>query len=148
MQNHYNLLYREEEREMLPLCADEGIGVIPWSPLARGRLTRPWDEATHRSSLDEFGRSLYGGTDGSGAADGDRTVVERLAEVAARRGVPMAQVALAWMLAKPGVTAPIIGATRPQHLQDAAAAVELDLSAEETAALEEPYTPHPVAGFS
>jgi aryl-alcohol dehydrogenase-like predicted oxidoreductase len=150
MQNHYNLLYREEEREMLPLCADEGVGVVPWSPLARGRLTRPWDQGTRRSGLDEFGRSLYG-SQGSGADEsrsGDRTVVERVAQVAAGRGVPMAQVALAWMLSKPGVSAPIIGATQPQHLEDAVAAVELDLSAEEVTALEEPYTPHPVAGFS
>jgi 1-deoxyxylulose-5-phosphate synthase len=148
MQNHYNLLYREEEREMLPLCADEGVGVVPWSPLARGRLARPWDRDTRRSGMDEFGRSLYAGSGAGDPPSSDQTVVERVAQVAADRGVPMAQVALAWMLSKPGVSAPIIGATQPQHLEDAAAAVELDLSAEEVTALEEPYTPHPVAGFS
>jgi 1-deoxyxylulose-5-phosphate synthase len=139
MQNHYNLLYREEEREMLPLCRDEGIGVIPWSPLARGRLTRDWDDTTARSQTDQFGRRLY--------QDQDRTVVERLAEVAAERGVPRAQVALAWMLAQPGITAPIIGATKPYHLDDAVASVDLELSADELARLEEPYRPHEVSGF-
>jgi aryl-alcohol dehydrogenase-like predicted oxidoreductase len=139
MQDHYNLLNREEEREMLPLCADEGIGVIPWSPLARGRLTRPWDEATERSESDQFGKSLY--------ADGDRTIVERVAEVADARGVPAAQVALAWVSANPVVSAPIVGATKPHHLEDAVASVDLELSAEEVARLEEPYVPHAVAGF-
>ena len=139
MQNHYNLLYREEEREMLPLCRDEGIGVIPWSPLARGRLTRDWDDTTARSQTDQFGRRLY--------RDGDRAIVERLAEVAAARGEPRAQVALAWMLAQPGVTSPIIGATKPYHLDDAVASVDLELSAEEIARLEEPYQPHEVSGF-
>nr|WP_294518305.1 aldo/keto reductase [uncultured Rhodopila sp.] len=143
MQNYVNLLYREEEREMLPLCAAEGIGVIPWSPLARGRLTRDWDETSARSETDEFGKTLYART-----ADADRRVVERVAEVAARRGVPRAQVALAWLLAKPFVTAPIVGATKLQHLEDALAAVSLKLSAEEIAALEEPYVPHAVAGFA
>jgi aryl-alcohol dehydrogenase-like predicted oxidoreductase len=142
MQNHYNLLYREEEREMLPLCTDQGVAVIPWSPLARGRLTRDWDDRTSRSETDAFGSRLYD------TASSDREVVGRVAEVAAGRGVPRAQVALAWMLSKPVVTAPIIGATRLEHLEDAAAAVDLELSAEEITRLEEPYVPHPVAGFS
>ncbi len=141
MQNHYNLLYREEEREMMPLCADQGVAVIPWSPLARGRLTRGWDESTRRSETDAFGSRLYD-PDSS-----DRTVVQRVAEVAGQRGVPMAQVALAWMLAKPFVTAPIIGATKPHHLDDAVAATGLELSAEEIERLEEPYIPHQVVGF-
>ncbi|MCZ2819498.1 aldo/keto reductase [Modestobacter sp. VKM Ac-2977] len=140
MQDHYNLLNREEEREMLPLCADEGIGVIPWSPLARGRLTRDWDSQTNRSETDEFGSRLYN--------DEDRVIVERVAEVAEARGVPRAQVALAWVLSKPVVTAPIVGVTKDRHLDDAVAAVELRLSAEEIARLEEPYTPHAVVGFS
>ncbi|KGH46042.1 alcohol dehydrogenase [Modestobacter caceresii] len=140
MQDHYNLLNREEEREMLPLCADEGIGVIPWSPLARGRLTRDWDSQTNRSETDEFGSRLYN--------DEDRVIVERVAEVAGARGVPRAQVALAWVLSKPVVTAPIVGVTKDRHLDDAVAAVELQLSAEEIARLEEPYTPHAVVGFS
>ncbi|MDE3203857.1 MAG: aldo/keto reductase [Acidobacteriota bacterium] len=142
MQNHYNLLYREEEREMMPLCADQGIGVIPWSPLARGRLTRDWDDTTSRSQTDVFGSNLYD------PASSDRTVVERVAEVAAARGVSRAQVALAWMLSKSFVTAPIIGATKPHHLNDAVAAVDLELSPAEVARLEEPYVPHAVAGFS
>jgi aryl-alcohol dehydrogenase (NADP+) len=143
MQDHYNLLNREEEREMLPLCADEGIGVIPWSPLARGRLTRDWDEATNRSQNDQFGTSLY-----RDPAEGDREIVRRVAEVAAARGVPRAQVALAWLLSRPVVTAPIVGVTRDQHLDDAVAAVQLQLTPAEIARLEEPYTPHPVVGFS
>jgi aryl-alcohol dehydrogenase-like predicted oxidoreductase len=143
MQNYVNLLYREEEREMLPLCAAEGIGVIPWSPLARGRLTRPWDDKTHRSETDETGKRLY-----TKSAEADRTVVERVGEVAKQRGVPRAQVALAWVLAKPVVTAPIVGATKLQHLEDALAAVSLKLSADEIKALEEPYVPHAVVGFS
>lgn len=138
MQNHYNLLYREEEREMLPLCADEGVGVVPWSPLARGRLTRPWGSTSARSETDEFGRSLY--------PDTDRSVVDSLAEVAAGRGVPMAQVALAWVLAKPGVSAPIVGATKMSHLDDAVAAVDLHLEPAELGRLEEGYQPHVVAG--
>ena len=142
MQNYYNLLYREEEREMLRLCQAEGIGVIPWSPLARGRLTRDWDETSARSETDEFGKSLYAKT-----AEADRRVVERVAEIAARRGVPRAQVALAWLLHKPVVTAPIVGASKPQHLEDAAAAMSLTLSPEEVAALEESYVPHALAGF-
>jgi aryl-alcohol dehydrogenase-like predicted oxidoreductase len=140
MQDHYNLLNREEEREMLPLCADEGIGVIPWSPLARGRLTRDWEESTNRSETDEFGSKLY--------AESDRAIVERVAEVADARGVPRAQVALAWVLSKPVVSAPIVGVTKDRHLDDAVAAVGLQLSAEEITRLEEPYTPHAVVGFS
>lgn len=143
MQNHYNLLNREEEREMLPLCAAEGIGVLPWSPLARGRLTRDWDTSTPREETDEVSRRLYDAT-----ADADRKVVERVAEIAARRGVPRAQVALAWVAQQPGVTAPIVGASKPHHLDDAVAALALNLTAEERAALEEPYVPHPVVGFS
>jgi len=143
MQNHYNLINREEEREMLPLCASEGIGVIPWSPLARGRLTRDWDETTNRTETDEFGKTLY-----TSAVDSDRKVVERVAEVAAKRGVPRARVALAWLLSKPFMTAPIVGASKPNHLEDAVAAVSLKLSEEEISRLEEPYVPHPVVGFS
>ena len=138
MQNHYNLLYREEEREMLPLCADQGIGVIPWSPLARGRLTRDWDAATARSETDSFGQSLY-------AAD-DRLIVEQVASVAAARGVPRAQIALAWLASRPAVTAPIIGATRPQHLDDAIASLDVRLTPEEIDQLEKPYVPHRIAG--
>jgi aryl-alcohol dehydrogenase-like predicted oxidoreductase len=143
MQNHYNLINREEEREMLPLCASEGIGVIPWSPLARGRLTRDWDETTNRTETDEFGKTLY-----TSAVDSDRKVVERVAEVASKRGVPRAQVALAWLLSKSFMTAPIVGASKPNHLEDAVAAVSLKLSDEEIKQLEEPYVPHPVVGFS
>ena len=142
MQNHYNLLYREEEREMLPLCAAEGVGVVPWSPLARGRLTRDWNETTNRLESDEFGKTLYAAT-----ADADRKIVERVAEVAAQRGVPRAQVALAWLVQKPFITAPIVGASKLNHLDDAVAALSLKLSTEEIASLEEPYAPHPVVGF-
>ena len=138
MQNHYNLLYREEEREMLPLCADQGIGVIPWSPLARGRLTRDSGVATARSETDSFGQSLY-------AAD-DRLIVEQVASVAAARGVPRAQIALAWLASRPAVTAPIIGATRPQHLDDAIASLDVRLTPEEIDQLEKPYVPHRIAG--
>jgi aryl-alcohol dehydrogenase-like predicted oxidoreductase len=140
MQNHYNLLYREEEREMLPLCADQGVGVIPWSPLARGRLTRPWAERTARSESDEFGRSLYG--------DADRSLVNAVIGVAAKRGVAPAQVALAWLLGKPGIDAPIVGATKSHHLDDAVAAVDLRLDDAEVEALEKDYQPRAVAGFS
>ncbi|MDE3107714.1 MAG: aldo/keto reductase [Acidobacteriota bacterium] len=139
MQNYYNLLYREEEREMLPLCADQGVGVIPWSPLARGRLTRPWDEDTNRSELDEFGRSLY--------HDIDRPVVEAVLQLAAQRGVTPAQIALAWVLKNPVVTSPIVGATKAHHLADAVAATDLELSDDEIAMLEKPYRPHWVSGF-
>ncbi|SCG44890.1 aldo/keto reductase [Micromonospora inositola] len=142
MQNHYNLLYREEEREMLPLCADQGIAVIPWSPLARGRLTRDWGERTGRTETDEFGRELYARTE-----EPDRRVVEAVARIAEARGVPRAQVALAWVARNPAVTAPIVGATKPHHLTDAVAAVALELTDEEVAALEASYVPHPVAGF-
>jgi aryl-alcohol dehydrogenase-like predicted oxidoreductase len=141
MQDHYNLLNREEEREMLPLCRDQEIGVLPWSPLARGRLARDWDATTSRSESDEFGRTLYD------TASSDRVIVERVAEIAQDRAVSRAQVALAWVLAKPGVTAPVVGATRPQHLDDAVAALDLRLTPDEIAALEEPYVPHPVVGF-
>ncbi len=143
MQNYVNLLYREEEREMLPLCRAEGIGVIPWSPLARGRLTRDWDDTSARSESDGFGRSLYAKT-----AEADRKVVDAVAAVAARRGVPRAQVALAWLLAQPGITAPIIGATKLGQLDDAVAALSLALSKEEIAELEAPYVPHAVVGHN
>ena len=143
MQNHLNLMYREEEREMLPLCAAEGIGVIPWSPLARGRLTRPWGTETARTEGDAFGNVLYKATEAS-----DRGIVEAVAGLATARGVSRAQVALAWVLAKPVISAPIIGATKMGHLDDAIAAVELTLSADELARLEKPYTPRAVAGFN
>jgi aryl-alcohol dehydrogenase-like predicted oxidoreductase len=140
MQNHYNLLYREEEREMMPLCVDAGIGVLPWSPLARGRLARPWTEATPRTRTDHYGNALYERTEAA-----DRQVVERVGALAAVRGVPMAQVALAWIAQKPFVTAPIVGASKPQHLEDAIAALSLKLEPAEIAALEAPYIPHPIA---
>jgi len=144
MQNHYNLLYREEEREMIPLCQSEGIGVIPWSPLARGRLARPWQsEHTKRYETDQFGKSMYSQTE-----EADRKVVDRLGQVAEQRGVPRAQLALAWLLSKPVITSPIVGATKPHHLQDAVAALSLRLTPDEIASLEEPYAPHPVLGFS
>jgi len=143
MQNYVNLLYREEEREMLPLCRDAGIAVMPWSPLARGRLTRDWDEASVRSEKDEFGKTLYART-----ADADRKVVEAVAQVAATRGIRRAQVALAWLLLKPGITAPIVGATKLAHLEDAVAAPQVKLSDEETTLLEAAYVPHQVVGFS
>jgi aryl-alcohol dehydrogenase-like predicted oxidoreductase len=142
MQNYLNLLYREEEREMLPLCLAEGIGLMPWSPLARGRLTRPWGTATSRSETDQFGGTLYANTE-----EADRRVVEAVGQVAEKRGVPRAQVALAWVLQKP-MTTPIVGATKPQHLDDAVGALELRLNAEEIAQLEAPYVPHTVVGFS
>jgi 1-deoxyxylulose-5-phosphate synthase len=142
MQNLINLLYREEEREMLPLCAAEGIAVIPWSPQARGRLTRDWDYTSIRTETDEaFGR-LFAKTQ-----DADKKLVDRVAQVAAARGIPRAQVALAWLLAKPVITAPIVGATKLEHLDDALASVEVKLSREEVASLEEPYIPHAVVGF-
>jgi 1-deoxyxylulose-5-phosphate synthase len=138
MQDHYNLLYREEEREMLPLCGSEDIAVMPWSPLARGRLTRAWDSETARSETDEFGSTLY--------RDEDAQIVARTLEVAERLGRPPAQVAMAWLLSNPVVTSPIVGVTKSQHLSDAVAAVDLDLPDDAIAALEEPYQPHPVAG--
>jgi aryl-alcohol dehydrogenase-like predicted oxidoreductase len=142
MQNHYNLVYREEEREMIPQCIDQGVGVIPWSPLARGLLTgtrtRSGEKKTIRAETDGFGDSLYGPQ--------DFDVVDRAAEVAGERGVPAAQVALAWLLGRPGVTAPIVGATKLGHLEDALAAADLSLTEDEVARLEEPYVPHPVIG--
>jgi 1-deoxyxylulose-5-phosphate synthase len=138
MQNHYNLLYREEEREMIPLCRDLGVGLIPWSPLARGRLTRGWDTATSRSGTDPYGEHLYD--------TADQTIVERVGEVADARGAARAHVALAWVLQQPGVSAPIIGATRTAHLDDAVAALDITLTAEEIAALEQPYTARPIRG--
>ncbi len=143
MQNHLNLLYREEEREMLPLCVDQGVAVIPWSPLARGRLTRPAGEITARVETDVYGGKLYDRT-----AQADSAVIDRVGEVAEARGVPRAQVALAWVRQKRGVTAPIIGASKPQHLADAIASLSLGLSDEEIAQLESPYVPHAVAGFN
>ena len=127
---------------MLPLCADQGIGVLPWSPLARGRLTRDWDERTERTKTDEFGKTLY-----TANVDADRAVIGRVADIAKRRGVPRATVALAWLLHKPAVTSPIVGVSKPQHLDDAVAALSLKVTTEEMAALEEPYVPHPVVGF-
>ena len=143
MQNHYNLVYREEEREMIPQCIDQGVAVLPWSPLARGLLagnrTREGERLTTRAKTDAFGESLY-------TPEVDFAVVDRAAEIAAERGVPTAQVALAWLLHKPGVTAPIVGATKVEHLEDALAAERLSLSADEIARLEEPYVPHAVSG--
>jgi aryl-alcohol dehydrogenase (NADP+) len=139
MQNHYNLIYREEEREMLPLCADQGIGVIPWSPLARGRLTRPWDAVTARTETDEFGKTLY--------RDEDRQIVGRVIDLAAKRNLSPAQVALAWLLRNPAVTSPIVGVTKPEQLTQALSAVDVELDDAEVAYLEEPYVPHAVAGF-
>jgi aryl-alcohol dehydrogenase-like predicted oxidoreductase len=141
MQNYYNLLYREEEREMLPLCADARVAVLPWSPLARGRLTRPWNTETARTQTDPFGKSLYATTEAS-----DRKIVDQVAAIALARGVPQAQVALAWLLHKSVVTAPIVGATKAQHLDDAVAALELNLSETEIAQLEASYVPHAVVG--
>jgi aryl-alcohol dehydrogenase-like predicted oxidoreductase len=142
MQNHVNLLHREEEREMLPLCEDQGVGVIPWSPLARGRLTRDWNETTERQNTDLFGETLYGAT-----LEADRKIVDAVAAVARARGVSRAQVALAWLAQKSVVTAPIIGASKPHHLTDAVAALSLELTDEEIGQLEAPYVPHPVVGF-
>jgi 1-deoxyxylulose-5-phosphate synthase len=139
MQNYYNLLYREEEREMFPLLADQGIGSIPWSPLARGRLTRPWNEQTNRSESDEFGRSLY--------SEDDQPIVEAVLRVASKRNVAPAQIALAWVLKNPVVSSPIIGATKPEHLSDAVAAVDIELDDAEIAELESGYKAHGVVGF-
>lgn len=141
MQNHLNLLYREEEREMLPLCREEKIGVIPYSPLASGRLTRDWAETTHRSETDQIQKSKYDAT-----ADADRLIVERVAAISEKRGVPRIQIALAWLLQKEPVTVPIIGATKTSHLEGAAAALSIELTSEEIAWLEEPYVPHSVVG--
>jgi len=141
MQDHYNLLNREEEREMHGLCLDQGIAVLPWSPLARGRLTRDWDASTARSDTDEFGKTLY-------TTPGDRDIVERVREIAEERGIPRARVALGWLLHKPVVCAPIVGARTTQHLEDAVAALDVQLSDDEINRLEEPYGPHPVVGFA
>jgi len=138
MQNHYNLLYREEEREMNPFCVATGVGLIPWSPLARGRLARGWDERTARSETDEFGKTLYG--------EGDRPIVDAVGQLAETRGVSRAQVALAWLLSRPGVVAPIVGATKPEHLADAVAALDVKLGDDERQRLESAYQPHAVAG--
>lgn len=143
MQDYYNLIYREEEREMHPMCAAEGIAVIPWSPMARGRLTRDWSEETERQRSDDMMARLYPKTD-----EADRKVAEQLAAIATKRGVPRAQIALAWVLSKPVVTAPIVGASKPQHLDDAVAALSIKLTAEEVEALEAPYIPHEVVGFA
>jgi 1-deoxyxylulose-5-phosphate synthase len=140
MQNHLNLLYREEEREMLPLCQDQGVGVIPWSPLARGRLTRPWGADTERMSSDIFGGTLY--------VDGGEAIVARVGEIAAARGVPMAHVALAWVSQVPGVASPIVGVTRQGHLDDALASLDVKLTSEEVASLEAPYVTQPVSGHA
>ncbi|MFF4723811.1 aldo/keto reductase [Streptomyces mirabilis] len=138
MQNHYNLLYREEEREMLPLCADQGVGVLPWSPLARGRLTRDWDVSTERSRTDEYGKRLY--------QPGDREIVDAVARIAAERDIQRARIALAWLLRQSTVTAPIIGATKVGHVDDAVAALDVELSEKEIEQLEEPYTPRAISG--
>lgn len=143
MQPQVNLVYREEEREMIPLCRDQGVGVIPWSPLARGMLTRDWDEKTARSESDMFSRYIYANT-----AEQDRKVVEAVAAIATERSLPRAQIALAWLLGKPGITAPIIGATKTSHLEDAIAALDVKLSVDEIARLEAPYVPHPVVGLA
>ena len=144
MQPHYNLLYREEEREMLPLCAAEGVGVLPWSPLARGRLTRAWESqpSTERGQTDEYGKLIYSHTE-----DADRKVVDRLGEVSAGRGITRAQTALAWLLKKPVVTSPIVGVTKPHHLEEAVASLSVNLSDSEIEVLAAPYVPHPVAGI-
>jgi aryl-alcohol dehydrogenase-like predicted oxidoreductase len=137
-------MYREEEREMLPLCRAQGIGVLPWSPLARGRLTRPWEAqgSTERAQSDQYAKGLYSATEAA-----DRAVVDRVGEVAKARGLPRAQVALAWLLQQPAVSAPIVGATKPHHLEDAVGALSVKLSDEELRALEAPYVPHPLVGF-
>jgi aryl-alcohol dehydrogenase-like predicted oxidoreductase len=143
MQNHYNLIYREEEREMIPLCLSEGIGIIPWSPLARGLLARPWQsEKTKRYETDQFTKKIYAPMEES-----DRKIVDRVGQISERRGIPRAQVALAWMLGKPEITSPIVGATKPHHLSDAVAALSVRLTPEEISFLEELYVPHPIVGF-
>ena len=142
MQNHYNLLNREEEREMLPYCRDEGIGVTPWSPLARGKLTRDWDDTSPRTAGDPVQDGLYQATE-----QADRQVAQVVADIAAERGLPRAQIALAWVLQQPGITSPIVGATKPHHLTDAAAALEVELTDEELTRLGERYVPHRIAGY-
>ncbi|GEB38937.1 oxidoreductase [Gluconacetobacter liquefaciens] len=142
MQDHLNLLNREEEREMLPFCHDQGVGILPWSPLARGLLARDWRERTNRQETDNVLHNLYDQTQSA-----DRTVIDAVGRIAQARSVPRAQVALAWLLQKPGITAPIVGASKPGHLDDALAALDLILDRGEIAALEEPYIPHPIAGF-
>jgi 1-deoxyxylulose-5-phosphate synthase len=142
MQNHVNLLNREEEREMLPLCVDQGIAVMPWSPIARGRLARPWNETTSRQESDEFGKTLY-----TQFPESDRAIIDAVGAVAAARGVPRAQVALAWLLQKKGITSPIVGASKPEHLTDAVAALALKLTADEITALEKPYVTRRGTGF-
>ncbi len=144
MQPHYNLLNREEEREMLGLCLAEGIGVLPWSPLARGRLTRAWESqsSTTRSQTDEYGKQIYSGTE-----EADKPVVDRVGEIAEARGITRAQIALAWLFHQPAVTAPIVGVTKPHHLEEAVGALAIKLSEAEIEALEAPYVPHPVVGF-
>jgi aryl-alcohol dehydrogenase-like predicted oxidoreductase len=138
MQNHYNLLYREEEREMLPLCEDQSVATLPWSPLARGRLTRDWGTVTERTEADNFGRTLY--------QEGDREIVDAVTRIAGERGVPRARIALAWLLGRPTVTAPIVGATKPHHLDDAVAALDITLTEKEIEELERPYTPRAISG--
>lgn len=142
MQDQYNLIQREEEREMHPLCQAEGIAVLPWSPLARGRLTRPWGEATARTASDEYGKTLYSATE-----ENDAAIAQRVARIAEDKGISRAQVALAWMLHKPAITAPIIGASRAEQLNDLVQAVDVQLSSIEIAELESAYQPHPVVGF-
>jgi 1-deoxyxylulose-5-phosphate synthase len=143
MQDYYNALYREEEREMYPLCADQKIGVLPWSPLARGRLTRDWGESTRRIEMDAYGKTLYGGR----TEDSDRRVTEQVAQIAQARGVPRAQIALAWVLGQSVVSAPIVGASRAGHLDDAVCALDIKLTDDEIARIEREYEPHPVLGF-
>jgi aryl-alcohol dehydrogenase-like predicted oxidoreductase len=147
MQPQVNLIYREEEREMIPLCIDQGIGVIPWSPLGRGKLTRPWEEVTNRSANDQFAATVFAGAGYARLEQGDRKIVEAVTDIARERGVSQAQVALAWTLARPGITSPIIGTTRSHHLTDALAALDLELSGEETARLEAPYVARAVQSF-
>lgn len=143
MQNYYNVMYREEEREMLPYCQDQGIGVIPWSPLARGKLTRDYDESSIRQELDEAGKRMF-----ASLGEADKTIIERVKEIAEKRGIPRAQVALAWLLSKPVVTAPIVGASKPHHLADAVAALDIRLTDDENAYLEDAYIPHFITGHA
>jgi aryl-alcohol dehydrogenase (NADP+) len=142
MQDQYNLIQREEEREMHPLALDQGVGVLPWSPLARGKLARPWGESTARSESDEFGKSLY-----SQAEESDRAIIGELSRIAEQRGVPQARVALAWVRHQAPVTAPIVGVTKQRHLDDALASLDIELTSDELASLAEPYTPRWPEGF-